>query len=56
MCQGPDGERCVALETFSFVLESEKCTCQQKNTKNGIGCTGKAGQTSKAGAVSETTS
>ena len=49
MRHGPDGKRCVALGTFSFVLESEKCGCQPKNARNGMGFTGEAGQTSKAG-------
>ena len=43
------GEKCVALGTFSFLLESEKCGCQQRNAMNGMGCIGEAGQTSKAG-------
>ena len=49
MRQGPDGKKCVALGTFSFVLESEKCGCQPRNAMNGMGCTGEAGETSKAG-------
>ena len=51
MWQGPDGKMCVALATFSFVLESKKCGChcQPKNAMNMTGCTGKVGQTSKAG-------
>ena len=38
------GKKCVALGTFSFVLESEKCGCQQRNAMNGMGYTGEAGQ------------
>ena len=49
MWQGPDGKKHVALGNFSFVLESEKCGCQQRNTVNQMGCIGEAGQTSKAG-------
>ena len=46
---GPDGQKCVAQGTFSFVLLSEKCMCQQRNLMDGMGCTGEADQTSKAG-------
>ena len=62
MWQGPDdnnnNKMCVALgtfsfileseECFSFVLESEECECQQRSAMNRMGCTGEAGQTSKA--------
>ena len=50
------GKSALPPGTFSFILESEKCGCQQRNAMNGMGCTGEAGQTSKVGAVSETTS
>ena len=49
MWQGTDGEKCLALGTFSFILESKMCGCQQRNAMNRMGCTGEAGQTSKAG-------
>lgn len=39
---------CIALGTFSFVLESEECECQQRNAMNRTGCTGEAGQIRKA--------
>ena len=42
---GPD----AALGNFSFVLESKKCTCQQRNAMNWMDCTGEAGQTIMAG-------
>ena len=46
---GPRWETLIALGTFSFVLESEKCGCQQRNAINGMGCTSEADQTSKVG-------
>ena len=33
---------------FFFVLESKECECQQRNAMNRMGCTGEAGETSKA--------
>ena len=44
---GPRWEKCVRFGTFSFVLKSGKCG----NAMNGMGCTGEAGQTSKAGHI-----
>ena len=41
------GESTLPLE-FSFVLESERCGCQQRNAVNGKGRKGKADQTSTA--------
>ena len=46
---GPRWEKCVAIGTFSFVLESERCGFQPRYATNGMGRTGEAGQTSKAG-------
>ena len=43
------GKKCVALGTFSFVLKSKTCGCQPRNAMKGMGCTGEADQTSKAG-------
>ena len=39
--QGWDGRKHAALGTFSFVLESERCRCQQRSAVNGKGCKGK---------------
>ena len=46
--QGQDGRKHAALGTFSFVLESERCGCQQRNAVSGKGRKGKGDQTSTA--------
>ena len=38
-----------ALPMERFVLESEKCGCQQRNAMNGMGCICEADQTCKVG-------
>ena len=42
------GESTLPFELFSFVLESERCGCQQRNAVNGKGRKGKGDQTSTA--------
>ena len=46
---GPKSEKVPCPWNFCFVVGSEKCACQQKNAVNGMGCTGEADQTYKAG-------
>ena len=46
--QGRDGRKHTALGTFSFVLESDRCGCQQRNAVNRKGRKGKGNQTSTA--------
>ena len=46
--KGPRWEKVHCPWNF-FIFESQKCGCQSRNTMNGMGCTGEAGQTSKVG-------
>ena len=39
------GTQHVAFETVSFVLESERYVCQQRNAANGMACKGEEDQT-----------
>ena len=42
------GESALCFGSISFVLESLKWRCEQKNGMNGMGCTGEGDETSKA--------
>ena len=43
------GESTQPLKLFLFVLESERCGCQQRNVVNGKACKDEGDQTSTAG-------
>ena len=49
--QGRDGRKHAALGTFSFVLESKRCGCQQRNTVNRKGHKGKGDHISTASSI-----